>query len=185
MKRYSFLVLFFSAIIVLSGCLTAQYKEYEFEFKDGNSGTLTITHVNIFSQMYDDEDPDSTSLADYNELLDKYIVGEGLEEDYPNAKVRSKRLYEKNGELCGEIIFEFENPEDVNLYQYDKKSPYVFYFAGDETYFNSNGKKPLEKMPVVFWDRKMKKKEKLTLTTSISEFKDADVSLVEVWKSRK
>lgn len=186
MKRYSLLVLLFSAIVVLSGCLTSQYKEYKFEFKDKTSGTLTITYVNIFSQIYEDEDADSVLNEDFAELAMDYLSGSKIENDFPDAKVVSKRLYEENYKLNGEIVLEFNNIEDVNLYQYDKKSPYVFYIpTGDETYFDSNGEKPIETAPVIYWDRKAPSKGALEVTSMISEMEDTDVSLLETWKKNK
>ena len=182
MRRYSLLVLLFSAIIVLSGCLTAQYKEYKFDFKDKTSGTLTITYVNVFSQIYDDEDPDSVLNEDFAELAADYLSGNTVESDFPNAKVVSKRLYEDNYQLCGEIVLEFDDISDVNLFKYDKKGPYQFAIPSDEDYFDTNGDKPADYMPVVFWDKKM---TNLEVTTFISEPEDTDKSLLSTWKASK
>lgn len=183
MRRYSLIVLLFSAIVVLSGCLTAQYKEYKFDFKDKTSGTLTITYVNIFSQIYEDEDVDSVLNGDFSELADDYLAGTTVEGDFPNAKVVSKRLFEDNNQLCGEIVLEFDDISDVNLFKYDKKGPYQFAIpSGDEEFFDTNGEKPADYMPVVFWDKKMKN---LEVTTTISEPEDTDKSLLSTWKSNK
>lgn len=186
MRRYSLLILLFSAIVVLSGCLTSQYKEYKFEFKDKNSGTLTITYVDIFAQIYDDEDVDSVLNADYVEIVEDYLVGTTIETDFPEATVKSKRLFERNYKLCGEVVLEFDDISQVNLVQYDKKSPMLFYIpTGDETIFDTNGEQVLEAMPVVFWDKKMYKTEALEVTTSISEPEGADESLLSTWKKNK
>ncbi|MBN2892286.1 MAG: hypothetical protein JXL97_10485 [Bacteroidales bacterium] len=182
MKRYSLLVLLFSAIIVLSGCLTAQYKVYKFDFKDKTSGTLTITYVNIFSQIYDDEDPDSVLNSDYSELAADYLMGSEVESAFPNAKVVSKKLYEDNYKLNGELVLEFDDISDVNLFQYDKKAPYQFYIPSDEDYFDTDGEKPADYMPVVFWDKKMRS---LEVTTTISEMEETDRSLLSTWKANK
>lgn len=182
MRRYSLIVLLFSAIVVLSGCLTAQYKEYKFDFKDKTSGTLTITYVNIFSQISDGEDVDSVLTSDFGELADDYLAGTTVEGDFPNAKVVSKRLFEDNNQLCGEIVLEFDDISDVNLFKYDKKGPYQFAIPSDEDFFDSNGDKPADYMPVVFWNKKM---TSLEVTTSISETEDTDKSLLSTWKSNK
>ena len=44
MKLRVFISLVALMAILLSSCLTAQYKEYKFEFDGKTSGTLTITH---------------------------------------------------------------------------------------------------------------------------------------------
>ncbi len=181
MKRYSLLILLFSAIVVLSGCLTTQYKEYKFEFKDKTSGTLTITYVNIFSQIYEDENADSVLNADFAELAADYLEGSKIEEEFPHAKVVSKRLYEKNYQLYGEVVLEFATPADVNLFQFDKKSPYAYSFTSDETFFDGNGTKP-ETVNAVFFSSKLKTFE---LTTSISEPEETDQSLLSTWKANK
>ena len=186
MKRYSLLILLFSAIVVLSGCLTSQYKEYKFDFDSKNSGTLTITYVDIFAQIYDDEDVDSVLNADFDELVADYIDGTTVEADFPDATVESKRLFERNSQLCGEVVLRFDDISQVNLVQYDKKSPMQFYIpTGDETIFETNGEQVLETMPVVFWDKKMYKNGSLEVTTSISEPEGQDASLLSTWKKNK
>jgi hypothetical protein len=182
MRKFSLLALLFSAIIVLSGCLTAQYKEYKFNFTGKNTGTLTVTHRNIFSQIYSDEDADSVLNSDFAELLSSYLEGTTLEEKFPDAKVVSKKLYEENGQLCGEIVFEFTDIAQVNLFQYDKKAPFQFYIPSDEEYFDTNGEKPATYMPVVFWDKKLKS---LEVTTTISTPEETDQSLLTTWKNNK
>ena len=183
MKKISLLSVMLLAIFVLSGCLTSQYKEYKFHFTGNNEGTLTITYVNIYSQIYDDEDIDSVLGVDYSSVVTDYISGEEVEKDYPNAKVISKRLFEKNGQLCGELVLEFKDATDVHLFKYDKKSPWMFYMVSDETFFDSNGEKSADYMPVVFWDRKVK--DDLELSTLIREPKDTDRSLLSTWKANK
>ena len=183
MKKFSLLSVLLLVLFVLSGCLTSQYKEYKFHFTSKTEGTLTITYVNIYSQIYEDEDIDSVLNVDYASVVTDYIDGSEVEKDYPEAKVKSKKLFEKNGQLCGEIVLEFKDPADVHLFKYDKKSPWMFNIASDEEFFESNGEKSAEYLPVVFWDRKLK--DDFELSTLVREPKDTDRSLLATWKANK
>ena len=182
MKLRVFISLVALMAILLSSCLTAQYKEYKFEFDGKTSGTLTVTHRNIYSTRYDDEMTVEEEMEeDYQEIMDDYINGTTIEDDYPNAKVVSKKMFEENHELCGEIVLKFDAIEDVNLYKYSKKAPYMFYL--DDDYFDSNGEKGPEYMPVVIWDKKAKVLEVTVELDTPDE--EETISLLNVWKKNK
>ncbi len=176
MRRFSLIVLLFLAIFTLSGCLTAQYKEYKFHFDTKTSGTLTIVYTNIFADVYEDEDQDSVAEADYKDLADTYVYGSDIEDGFPEAKVLEKVLFEENHQLCAKIVLQFDDPAQVHLYKYDKKSPWMFSLPSDETFFESNGVKEVDFIPVVFWDKKVK--GDFHVLTSIQEPEAEDVSLL-------
>lgn len=170
----TFSLLFFSA------CLTCEKKEYIFEIENKGSGKLTIIFHNIMSLKESDLD---MSEKDFNELTSEYMEGNKLTETYPNAKVRNARLYEKNGVLNGKIQIYFEKLEDVKIYQHEGKGPYMLYLdLFSEIYASSNGSFGGKDMPVVFWDRSLKK---LTLTTKIEEPSEKSISLLEHYKKWK
>ena len=180
MKRSSislFLIVVLS--IMITGCLTVEKKEYTFQMKDNNSGTLTIKFINLISMMDDTTD---VSGADYVELMNSYINGSQIESDYENAIVRSKRLFEENGVLCGEVIVDFTDLTSVGLYQYEAKGPYMLNvgsFLEGETFLNSNGDYGGDVMPVVFWP---KGNETLTLTTYVTTPDETTVGLLSHYK---
>ena len=92
--------------------------------------------------------------------------------------VRSKRLFEEDGVLCGEVIIDFDKLSAVGLYQYDNKSPYMFNvgtFLDSETYLKSNGEFGGDIMPVVFWPKSLKT---FSLTTFINEPDETTISLL-------
>lgn len=183
MRKFSLVSILLLVLFVLSGCLTSQYKEYKFHFTDTKKGTLTITYRNIYSQIYEDENADSILNVDFASLVSDYIDGNEVEKDFPDATVKSKRLFEDNNQLCGEIVLEFNDPADVHLFKYDKKSPWMFYMNSDETYFDSNGEKTAEYMPVAFWNSKVK--NDFELTTSVREPEETDASLLSTWRDNK
>jgi hypothetical protein len=180
MRKLTSIVLLILIVIVASGCLTVEKKEYTFELKDSNSGTLTIKFVNILSMKDDALD---VSESDFEELVTNYIEGNEVELDYDGALVRSKRLFEEDGQLCGEVIIDFDDIENVGLFQYDSKSPLMFNvgsFLDSETYLTSNGEFGGDVMPVVFWPKSLKT---LTLTTYITDPDETTVSLVENYRN--
>ena len=166
-------------LFIVTSCLTVEKKEYTFELKDNNSGTLTIKFINIMSMMDDTTD---VSQSDFDELISEYIEGSEIEKDYQDATIRGKRLFMEEGQLCGEVIIDFENLAQVGLYQYENKGPYMFSvgnFLDSETFMQSNGEFGGEIMPVVFWP---KSEKTLKLTTHINEPDDSTLSLASEYE---
>jgi hypothetical protein len=160
---------------LLSSCLTVEKKEYKWEVTGPNSGILTITYVNIMSDMDDTLD---VTVEDFDELLNSYLQGTYIDERYPMASNIEKRLFAKDNQLWGEVVMEFDNLEAVHLYQQDKKGPYMFCVntAEDtESFEESNGEFGGEYMPVVFWGSKNKE---LNLITIVQEPDESTLSLI-------
>lgn len=174
------LLLLVAFVVGFSSCLTVEKKEYTYELKSDNSGKLTIKYINIYSIMDDGQD---VSTADFNELIDKYINGDQLIQDFPAASNINKRLFEENGQLCGEVTLEFNDLNSARLYQYDQNSPVMMNIStafDSETYLSSNGDYGNDHMPVVFWPKNAKK---LSVTTSVSTPDETGVSLVDAYRN--
>ena len=137
--------------LISSGCLTYEKKEYHFKLSGENSGTLTIKYINIMSIM---DDTLNVSEDDFDELVSEYLNGNIIENSFPGALNIKKKLFEENGVLCGEISMDFNNLEDVKIYRYLGKGPYMFNtsnFDDYEAFESSNGEFGGEIMPVIFW----------------------------------
>jgi hypothetical protein len=180
MKRSSLsLVLIVVLSVFITGCLTVEKKEYTFQLKDNNSGTLTIKFINLMSMKDDTID---VSASDFIELTNSYINGSQLETDYENAVVRSKRLFEENGVLCGEAIIDFTELSSVGLFQYEPKGPYMLNigsFLDGETFLGSNGDYGGDIMPVVFWP---KSNEIFSVSTTVTNPDETTVGLLSQYK---
>lgn len=166
--------------IVLTSCLTVEKKQYSFEMTGENSGKMTIRYINILSVKDDGND---VSAVDFQELLDKYINGDQIIQDFPGATNITRRLYEDNNQLCGEITLEFAELSSARLYQYDKKSPIMMCISAafdSETYVSSNGTYGNDFMPVVFWPSGTKK---LETETSVTAPDETSVSLLEAYRT--
>ena len=178
-KKISLILFSIFSILFFSSCLTVEKKEYTFTLKDNHSGTLTIKFVNILSLKDDDTD---VSKSDFEELVNNYIDGDEIDQDFAQAQIRSKRLFEEDSVLCGEVIIDFDNLSSVGLFQYDNKSPYMLNigsFLDSETYLKSNGEFGGDIMPVVFWPKSLKS---FTLSTFISEADETAISLLDEYK---
>ncbi|NTW23306.1 MAG: hypothetical protein HGA37_01295, partial [Lentimicrobium sp.] len=163
------LALFTLVAVFMTSCLTVEKKSYSFDMTGENSGKLTIRYINILSVMDDGQDVTS---ADFQELLDKYINGDQLVQDFPGAANVSKRLYVENDQLCGEVIVDFTDLSSARLYQYDARSPIMMCISAaydSETYVSSNGSYGNDYMPVVFWPSGSKKMEVTTSVTAPDE----------------
>lgn len=179
-KHYFILALVMMAAMFISGCLTCEKKEYTFEFTGENSGRLTIKYINLMSTMEDDMD---ISSEDFQTLIESYYEGSELENEFPDAELVSKRLFEENGVLCGEIVLAFSDLAAAHLYQYKEKGPFMYclscYSIDSEYYAESNGEYGGDVMPVVFWEPGLKN---LTLTTDVTYPDETTVSLLDIYK---
>jgi len=165
------------AVLFMSGCLTCEKKEYTFEFTGKESGRLTIKYINLISTMDDTTD---VSEEDFSSLITDYYDGNEIENEFPDATLISKRLFEEDGVLCGEIVLEFAEKAMANLYQHKGKGPLMYclgcYSIDSEYFAESNGEYGGEIMPVVFWDSGMKT---LTLTTDVTFPDETTVGLLD------
>jgi hypothetical protein len=167
--------------LLLGGCLTAERKECLFLVKPDGSGSGTITFHNIMSS---EEDGKNMSARDYHDLVTQFLKGTKFEEQNPSLGNIRKRLYEKDGQLHAEVMFDFLSYEDIGLYRY-KGSGNWMYFAGhtsrlsSETYETSNGEYGGEKMPVVFWPEKT---NEFRVTVEIDEPSSENHSLLSNYK---
>jgi hypothetical protein len=169
-------------VLVMSSCLTTEKKEYIFKFTGQNSGTLTIRYINMLSSSDDSTD---ISKQDFKELLDNYINGDKIKEEYPTATNIRKQLYEINGQLYAEIFMDFQNLEAARLYQHDANSPFMLCLTTEkdtEHFVESNGSYGGKIMPVVFWDKDLKE---LHLTTSITQPDQSTKSLAGPYREWK
>jgi len=184
LKHIAFILVGFF-LFSLSGCLTCERKEYKFELKGKNAGRLTINYINIMSKKDKEEmTAYEEANADFTELMDKYINGDEVEKDYPEAKLVKKELYEENGQLCGRVILEFSDLSQIKLYRHEGKGPYMFYTSllSSETFKESNGTKGPDYMPVIFWPEGSKN---LNYSTSVEGPSEKTTSLLSNWKDNR
>jgi hypothetical protein len=171
-------------VVYLQGCLTVETKEYSFKIKKDGSGVATIKYINI---MTDSKDSAGVPETDYGNLIDSYLKGDKLQEDYPNAKNIKKRLFEEDNQLCGEVKFEFEDIKQFKFYKYKDKGPWCYYVTsamgmfGGEQYFSSNGTYGGTDLPVIFWDGNEKDFE---FKTTVTQPAKNTMSLLDLWKTK-
>ncbi len=177
-RRSFFIVLIGMLLIALPSCLTVEKKEYRFEFSGKESGVLTIKYVNIMSVIDDDGDVE----ADFNELINEYLQGDLIENNFRFSKILSKRLFEEKGVLCGEVKLEFTELTAAHLFQYEEDGPIMMSLntgAGMEEYASSNGNYGGEIMPIVFWSDE---KSCLDHITNITKPDHTSISLLDKFK---
>jgi len=183
MKKSNVLIaVMVGVVFFISGCLTCEKKEYTFKIKGDKSGELTIKYINIMSTMDDTLD---VSEEDFMSLVNDYVMGTTAENDYPDARVKDKRLFEENGVLCGELVLEFDDFTAAKLYRYKGEGPYMYCLncaLDSETLEESNGEYGNESMPIVFWESNLKT---LKLTTVVTAPDETNISLLgkyQEWK---
>lgn len=186
MKQIVLSLFLLSFLLPLSGCLTVETKEYSFKLKKGKSGEGSVRYINI---MTDSKDSAGVPEADYRDLIDQYLKGDKLKEEYPNVKIIKKHLFEEDNQLCGEITFEFEDITKVKFYKYKDEGPWCYYLGtggmgfmgGSESYFSSNGTWGGETMPVIFWDGSQKE---FKFKTSVTAPGKGTMSLLDIWNQK-
>lgn len=175
---------YFSAVAICFfaiGCLTAQYKEYTWNIKPDGSGTGKIVWRNIFSSGNTNSDE---SAKDFVSLIDDYLEGSSLEGENPGFNKVKKRLFIEQGELCGEITFEFDELSDIGFYRYQNKGPLMFLLKNyDEKFEECSGDWGGDDFRVAFFDIS---KKKFTLKTSLSDpTEDGAVFLIKYYEQWK
>jgi len=168
-----------------AGCLTVETKEYSFKLKKGKSGEGRIKYINIMS---DQKDSASAVEQDYRELIDSYLNGDKIKDEFPNIRIKKKRLYEEDNQLVGEVTFEFDDITKVRFYKYKDSGPWCYYLGSgfsmgrlSESYFSSDGTWGGENMPVIFWDGTQKEFE---FKTTVTAPEKNTLSLLDMWKER-
>lgn len=138
--------------------------------------------------MTDNKDSAAAVEQDYSELIDSYMNGDKIKDEFPNIRVKKKRLYEEDNQLVGELTFEFDDITKVKFYKYKDEGPWCYYLASplgfqgmSESYFSSNGTWGGENMPVIFWDGKQKEFE---FKTTITAPEKNTLSLLDMWKQK-
>mgnify|MGYP000854854105 CR=1 FL=1 len=182
-KRILSILTLISFIILLSGCLTVERKEYTFELTGDNSGRLTIRYINIMSILDDGQD---VSGDDFEELINTYLNGTSIEDEYPMATVVSKKLYEQDNQLCAEVIIEFTDLASVKLHQFDPNSGYFHVIPSggfvNERFDNTNGQYASDEVPIIRW---LSAVRKLEFSTILNEPDEDTVSLLPYFLEMK
>ena len=186
LRSVAFVLLFCSSL--LTGCLTAEFKDIRLKLNaDGKSGTGVMLFTGISSSPGDTLD---LSADDFRSLIDEYYLGKKIESENKGMKNVKKRLFMKDGALCGEVTFEFDNVTDLGIYQHNGVGPYMYYTVADGfftsgQYETSNGTYAGEKMPLVFWEPSTRDFHiKMALSTP-QEIRKPLASLFEDWQQRK
>lgn len=144
-----------AAGLSLNGCLMVERKEYLFLVRPDGSGQGRIMFENISSVQESEAEQDQAT-KDYTQLLNDFIKGKKFEDENPSYMNVKKRLFEKDGKLNGEIMFDFMSYEDVGLFRLDGVGPWMYHtgvLSGVtvEQMDTSNGTFGGARMPVIFW----------------------------------
>src|SRR5688572_18162827 len=135
------------AVPLLAGCLEIGKTTYRFDLAT-LQGTLVLADVRTGTP--------ADAAKDFGELVNSYVLGNKVSEDHPTWNVGERRLYEADGMLSGEVGFTFGRASDVGLYQYDKKSPFLWCAADTETVISTSGEIVGPYPRCVVFDRKTK-----------------------------
>ena len=126
-------------LLLLTGCISVESKEYRFKVNPDGTGSGTITFVNIVSQ--DDEGRD-VSFKDFGELVTDYMEGADFEDQNPQYHITGKRLFQKDSVLMGEVTFTFTSFDSIGFFRQPNCDccPVLLHSeAFQETYVESNG----------------------------------------------
>lgn len=184
MVRKLLLFLVCALLLSFTGCLTTESKEYRFKINSDGSGTGTITFVNILSQ---DDEGDDVSAVDFEELVTDYLEGSSFDEANPSFHVTGKRLFEKNGQLMGEVSFTFSRLDSIGFFRRSGCDccPILLYSeAFQETYVGSDGQYLSENSatPFILWEPGTKE---FYVKTSVTDDLEGTRSLLAHWQEWK
>jgi hypothetical protein len=152
-KSLLYISIFAVLVLLLSGCLGTEYKEYHFIVNEDGSGSGSINHINLVSGQEEGVDVSDNDFAD---LVNNHLFGTSFEDENPNLTVTGKELLEVDGQLCGYVEFTFDNYMDIGfqLINYDTGS-LVAYFFDDitEEVLEANGEfdEDEDALPIIEW----------------------------------
>jgi hypothetical protein len=185
-KSFIAIIFTLTAVMLFTGCLVFEKKEYRFKINDDGSGEGTIRYVNIVSS---DDNGRDVSFKDYAELVTDYIEGTKYEDENPGLKISGKKLFEENGALVAELKFSFSTPDSAGFFRIPGQNcSTVMYFiknsGGQETVTESNGKiiTGVGDSPFIVWDSAVKE---FTFKTSIQIDTTSSRSLVVMHRKMK
>lgn len=174
------------ALVVFSGCLTVQEKEYRFTLNSDGSGEGVITYIDLVSE---EDEGKNVSFKDFGELISDYYEGTTFEDENPNYTVTEKKLYEKDDMLMGEVHFTFSSLDSIGFYT-DRSCNCsgIMYYMGSlsETLLETNGKYLGENQdfPMIVWKAGTKE---FSFKTQVKEdMSDAHslLPLYNTWKNQ-
>ncbi|MBN1637623.1 MAG: hypothetical protein JW866_01555 [Ignavibacteriales bacterium] len=165
------LTIIFAVVLMFSGCLSVEKKEYYYKVNEDGTGEGKIKYINIISEMDDETD---VSDVDFDELISNYLNGTYFEDENPYFVVEDKILFEENGVLCAEVSFTFNSFPQIGFYKYPKCdcSPIMYYIGGlSETYEESNGEYLGDESSMYFivWEAGTKEFEFTTIVSTVVE----------------
>ncbi len=178
-------VLLLSAVILLTGCLISERKEYTFKVAADGTGSGTVKYINLVSQ--NDEGKD-VSFKDFAELVTDYIEGDKFLDENPAWTITDKKLYEKDGTLWGEVSFTFTSWDSAGFLRETGCAccPTYYYLeeVNNENYESSNGTflKEYGKIPLIAFEPAMKE---FTIRTTVQEDLSDTSPLLPHYKSWK
>lgn len=166
--------------IGFNGCITTQSKQYDITLNGKGGGKAVIKYYNIMGDAEAAKD-------DFKSLISDYYMGSSIEDEFPNATILSKELYQDGEVLSGTVEIEFKDVKDLKLFQYDGNSPIMMYVNSmNETYVESNGTYDENVMPVVFWSKDTKTISlKTNVAGEIAPDDTSKVSMLAPWKEWK
>ncbi len=115
---------------LLGGCLEISQTYYRFDLK-ARTGTMESRDIRTDSAANAD--------ADFAQLVNDMVLGSAALDEHPTWLVTDRKLEERDGVVVGTMSFRFAEPSDVGLYQFDKKSAYIWCGKEGERIAATNG----------------------------------------------
>lgn len=137
-------------LLLSSGCPEIGRITYRFDLPSG-SGSLEFEDIGT--------DSPSSAASDFAEIVNDWLLGSKVQDEHPSWRVGERKLLEREGRLDGLVLFTFDRPADAGLYQYDRKSPYLWCAGEEELVVSTNGTVVPTYPSCVFFDRKIKRVE--------------------------
>ncbi len=115
---------------LLGGCLEISQTYYRFDLK-ARTGTMESRDIRT--------DSAANAEADFAQLVNDMVLGSAALDEHPTWLVTDRKLEERDGVVVGTMSFRFAEPSDVGLYQFDKKSAYIWCGKEGERIAATNG----------------------------------------------
>lgn len=203
MKKYTLLLIIIAAFM-LDGCLVVSRRIFTYTIKDDGKVELVIQYLDIRSAATtnglepdtgfvekDDESALTEEMKDYQSLVRDFYVSDYFINCYRSGKVTSRKLYEADGMLNGEVRVLFDNIQAAGIRKHKKNLivysdslcgviPYIDSIAAPQRYETSTD--TITQHYIFSWP----KKTKVFAVEVVPYFPfTSSVSLVDQWRKDK
>ena len=148
------IIILFSLLLLLQGCLVFKSVSYEINLADSTSGIVIMNFTDIRSDAMNASDLEVDKKQLFQELLKGNDFVKQMKEEGRN--ILDRRLFKSEGKLCGFVKYSFNDISSVENLTYEAPFYYLT-FGLEDSIISTNGEVIIsEDHKRIVWDNSIK-----------------------------